>query len=184
MKFKQSLLLILSMSAMLLSANSYAGRQGINYYYGVGLGAAAPADSDVTATGNLMIGLEEDGWSLEIIGFGSIESGTDITTLDYSISGTDIGLAYRSIEKNGRYYKIKFSNTDLDIDFKNTVLNTTTTVETSGNSYTFGMAWRTSRENRVELDYTYHNNDDLSDPVHMVTLSYLWGGAPYLGKQF
>ena len=184
MKLKQSLLIILSTSMMLLSADSFAGRQGINFYYGVGVGAVAPADSDVTATGNIMVGIEEDGWSLETIGFGSTESGTDISTLDYSVSGVDVGLAYRSIEKNGGYYKFKYSNTNFDIDYKNTVLNSTTTVETSGNSYTFGMGFRTSRENRFELDYTYHNNDDLNDPVHMITLSYLWGGAPYLGKDF
>jgi len=192
MKFKQSLLLILSISAMLLSANSYAGRQGINFFYGVGLSAVAPdeigvpsilsIEADPTAAASIMLGFEEDGWSLEATGFTSLEQGSNISLVDYSISGTDIGLAYRSIEKHGRYYKIKYAQSDVDIDFN--VSGSTLTAETSGKSYTLGLGLRTSRENRIEVDYTFHDSDDLSDAVHMISIHYLWGGAPYLGKSF
>lgn len=193
MKLKQSLLLILSVAMMLLSANSYAGRQGINFFYGLGLGAISPSDKDLfgpdiagdaAPTGSVVFGFIEDGWSLEGVLFSSLEAGTDLPILDYSLKGSDIGIAFRTIEKNGSYYKIKVSETDLDVTLTNNQTNISATVPTTGRTYTVGMGWRTSRENRMELDYSFHSNDDFSDPVHLITLSYLWGGAPYLGKAF
>lgn len=193
MKLKQSLLLILSVATMLLSANSYAGRQGINFFYGLGLGIASPSDKDMfgtdigadpTATGSFVFGFTEDGWSLEGTVYSGLEAGTDLPTLDYSLRGSDIGIAFRTIERNGSYYKVKVSETDLDVTVTNNQTNVSATVETSGRTYTLGMAWRTSRENRLELDYSFHSNDDMSDPVHLITVTYLWGGAPYLGKAY
>jgi Outer membrane protein beta-barrel domain len=186
MKLKHSLLLSASTLFIFLSANSHAGREGVNAYYGLGFGAASMKNVDPAPTGQIVLGIEEDGWALEAIGYASTEVGTDNPETDISISGTDIGLAYRSIEKNDRYYKLKFSKTDLDLEDKETIasVTTTTTTATSGKSYTIGMGFRTSRENRVEVDYTLHNSDDLSDNVHLLSLKYLWGGAPYHGTSF
>jgi len=181
MKLKHSLLLTASTLFIFLSANSHAGREGVNAYYGLGLAAASLKNADPAPVGQIVLGVEEDGWALEAIGYSSTEVGTDDPATDISISGTDIGLAFRTIEKNERYYKFKFSKTELDLDEKQT---STTTTATTGKSYTIGMGFRTSRENRVEVDYTFHNSDDLSDSVHFLSLKYLWGGAPYHGTSF
>ena len=184
MKLKQSLLLLVSISMVLLSSNSFAGRQGINLIYGIGLGAVSPADSDVAAAGSVFFGFIEDGWSLEGTAIKSTEAGTDIPLFDYSIKATDIGIAYRTVESNNSYFKFKISETDIDVTSINTATNADITTETEGRTYTLGMGWRMSRENRLEVDYSYHSSDDFSDPIHMINVSYLWGGAPYLGKDF
>ena len=184
MKLKHSLLLTASALFVLASANSHAGRTGVNMYYGLGLGAVSIKDTDAAANGEVILGIEEDGWALEGIAFASTEAGTTISTVDTSVSGKEIGLAYRTIEKNERHFKFKFSKTDLDIDTKVTVgtATATTTTATQGKSYTVGMGFRMDRESRLEVDYTYHNNDVVTDPVHFLTLRYLWGGSPYQGN--
>ena len=191
MKLKQSSLLIISAALILMSANSYAGRQGISFYYGLGLDAILPQDPtgagidfDPTAGGEAILGIEEDGWSLEGIAYTSIEAGTDISNLDYSVDGTHLGLAYRTIEKRNFYYKYKISGTKMDFDLKNTTTNASATAKTSGSSYTFGVGWRVDRAERLELDYSYYNSSDIDDAVHLITLKYLWGGTPYQGKSF
>ena len=186
MKLKHSLLITASTLLVLLSASSHAGRTGVNSYYGIGLGAAVLPDADAAPTGEIVLGITEDGWALEAIGFASTEVGTDISTVDTSVSGKDIGLSYRSVEKNNRYYKLKVSKTDLDIETKTTsgTATATSTTATEGNSYTIGMGFRMDRETRLEVDYVYHNNDDLTDPVHFLMFKYLWGGAPYQGTSF
>ncbi|RDH81476.1 MAG: hypothetical protein DIZ80_15460 [endosymbiont of Galathealinum brachiosum] len=180
MKFKQNLLLIITTFFMLMSVESQAGRQGISFYYGLGLGAVAPTDFDVSATGDLMFGIEEDGWALELIGYGSVEAGSNNSAVDYSVSGNHIGLAYRTIEKDGQWYKFKVSGTDMDFDLS----NTTTDTVTSGNSYTFGWGMRMNREARLEIDYSYYKSDDLADAVHMATVRYFWGGSEYQGSSY
>lgn len=186
MKLKHSLLLTVSTLFIFLSANSHAGREGVNAYYGLGLGVSSLKTVDPAATGEIIIGIEEDGWALEGIAFSGTDAATDDPETDVSISGKEIGLAFRSIERNERYYKFKVSKTDLDIDNKETIagVTTTTTALTEGKSYTVGMGFRMNREARLEVDYTYHNNDELADAVHFVTLRYLWGGAPYHGSSF
>jgi len=180
MKFKQNTLLIITTFLVFMSANSQAGRQGISFYYGLGLGVVAPADSDIGGTGNIMFGIEEDGWALEAIGYGSIEAGTDNPAIDYSVSGSHIGLAYRTIEENGTWYKFKASGTDMNFDLSSTAVET----ETSGISYTIGWGIRMNREARLEIDYTYYDSDDLTDPVHMATFRYFWGGSDYQGRAY
>lgn len=186
MKLKHSLLLTASSLFIFLSANSHAGREGVNSYYGLGLGAASLKGVDPAATGEVILGIEEDGWALEGIAFAGTEAATDDPETDVSISGKEIGLAFRSIEKNDRYYKFKVSKTDLDIEDKETVaaVTTTTTAATQGKSYTIGMGFRMDRDARLEVDYTLHNNDTLPDAVHFLTVRYLWGGAPYHGTSF
>ncbi len=184
MKLKQTLLFTASSLLILASASSQAARQGIDFYYGLGIGAAAPADVDASATGEIILGIEEDGWAIEGIAYNGLEAGTGVTNIDYSLSGTELGLAYRTIEKNNRYYKIKYSRADMDFETINTTTNASTTTESSGNSYTVGIGFRMDRETRLEVDYSYHNIDALSDPVHFISLRYLWGGSPYQGRAF
>lgn len=184
MKLKQTLLFTASSLLILASASSQAGRQGIDFYYGLGLGAAQPADVDASVTGEIILGIEEDGWAIEGIAYNGMDAATDVTNIDYSLSGTELGLAYRTIEKSNRYYKIKYSRAEMDFETINTATDASITTSGSGNSYTVGIGFRMDREERLELDYTYHNNDDFSDPVHFVNLRYLWGGSPYQGRDF
>ncbi len=188
MKLKQSLLLIITTFLILMSANSQAGRQGISFYYGLGMGIVAPGDVsasvtglDPTINGNIILGFEEDGWALEATAFNALETGTDVSSVDYSSSGSSIGLAYRTIEKKGSYYKIKVSSSKMNFDLS----NNSATINSSGMSYAFGLGWRMDRDARLELDYNFYKSSDtttLKDSVHTITARYFWGGAPYNGE--
>jgi len=180
MKYKQSLLLITTTLVLLMSANSQAGRQGINFYYGLGLGASQTKSVDIMPTADVVFGFEEDGWALEAIAFGSLEVGTDDTSVDTSMNGSHIGIAYRTIEKNNNWFKFKVSSTKMDFDDSDTSLD----YKTKGNSYTIGYGIRMNREARLELDYSYYDSSDLSEALHMIIARYFWGGSEYQGKEF
>ena len=180
MKLKQRLLFVITLLLMTLSANSQAGRQGISFYYGLGLGVVAPSDVDVGAAGDIIIGFEEDGWAIEGSAFSSASAGTNDSTVDYTVNGTQFGLAYRTIETNNRWFKYKISNTNMDFDFS----DNTATATSSGIGYTLGIGLRMSRERRAELDYTYYDSSDLADVVHILTLRVFWGGSEYQGREF
>lgn len=182
MKLKKNLLAITTIFMLAISANSQAGRQGVNVYYGLGAGALAIKDYDIAPTGHIMLGLEEDGWGFEGFLFGSLDAGTDITDVDFSTRGTDVGLAYRSVEKGNHYYLIKYSKTNVDVTYSGGGFSGT--FETSGNSISLGMGFRVSRENRIEATYSFHDNDDFNDPIHIINFTYMWGGAPYMGREF
>ncbi len=188
MKLKQTLLLIITAFAILLSANSHAGRQGINFYYGLGLGLMVPGDVNstvtglaATANGEVIFGIEEDGWAIEGIAFNGFEAGSDIKNRDYTPSGSNVGLVYRTIEKKGTFFKYKISSTKMDFDYS----DSTKSSSTSGNTYSFGYGWRMARDERMEVEYSFYksgNSTELKDPVHMLTAKYFWGGAPYEGQ--
>lgn len=178
MKLKYFLLLAASSLFIFSSANSQAGTEGSNAYYGLGIGVLSQTDIDPVATGGVVLGIEEDGWAFEGIAFRSPYTAMDTTTTDVAFSGHDIGLAFRTTEKNERYYKIKYSRASLDIDFK-AAGGSITTGSTQGSSATVGIGFRMDKEARLEMDYTYHQNDDFSDPIHYLTLIYIWGGTPY-----
>jgi len=180
MKFKQNSLLIITTFLVFMSANSQAGRQGINFYYGLGLGVFDIPFTDIGAMGDIMVGIEEDGWALEAIGYASAETGGDDPTVDTSISGTQIGLAYRTIEENGTWYKFKVSSTDMTFDDSDTAVDE----ESSGNTYSIGWGIRMNREARLEIEYSYYDSSDLIDPVHLATVRYFWGGSDYQGKAY
>lgn len=182
MKLKYKLLMLMSIMMLTISTSSQAGRQGVNGYYGVGLSAVGFKDVDVTAAGNILFGIEEDGWGIEAVGFASVEGGTDIDGLDYSIRGLDVGLGYRSIEKNNRYYLLKYSKSEVDL--KLLTSTSSDTIPLTGKTYSVGMGFRVSRENRIEVVYSLHSSDELDESVHFISLNYLWGGAPYSGKSF
>ncbi len=172
MKLKQSLTLISMALLTFMSASSHAGRQGVSFYYGLGLGITAPANSDIAATGKIMIGIEEDGWALEALAFNSVETGTDVPNLDYSVNGTELGLAYRTIERNKNWFKFKASSTKMTFDTSTNPND----IDTNGTSFTFGWGQRMDLDARLEIDYTYYDTTDLSDSVHMITALYFWGG--------
>jgi Outer membrane protein beta-barrel domain len=174
MKLKQSLLLIFTTIAILSSTSGYAAREGINFYYGLGLGALSLKDIDTTVTGDVMIGFEEDGWAFEAIAYGSLEAGSADPTVDYSASGNHLGIAYRTIERNGQWFKFKISSTDMNFDFNDTL---SSEYKTSGTSYALGWGIRMARDARLELEYSYYNTSDLDDPVHWLGFKYFWGGS-------
>lgn len=164
---------------MVVSSLAFAGKEGVSMYYGLGLGAASVTDSglDPAAAAELILGIEEDGWAVEYTVFRSAETGTDISTIDYTVSGTQTVLAYRTVESGGMYYKIKYGNADADIDFS----DTTATVVTDGNVYGLGMGMRMGRDERLELEYNLYSSDDMND-VHMLVLRYMFGGSTGNGK--
>ena len=177
MKLKYSLLIIFSL-LLQFSANSYAGRQGISFYYGLGMGGEQSKDLDVTALGEAVFGIEEDGWLLEATGFASTEAGTSDPDANYSIQGYHFGIGYRTIERNDSYFKFLISRTKMDFNFTDDPIDE----KTDGTSYSLGMGWRVDRGQRLEAIYTYYDEDFA--PVHMITVRYLWGGTPYHGKSF
>ena len=170
----------LSFVFMLATAVSVqAGNQGIHYYYGAGLAVMSSDEQsielDATAGGELILGIEEDGWALEYSGFRTMDAGTSISsTTDYSASMTHVSLGYRTIEQDGIYYKIKAGSMSADFDFS----DATVTAETEGNFIGVGMGMRMSKDSRVELEYSLYSSDDI-DTTHLITLHYLFGGAPY-----
>ncbi len=180
MKFKQNLLLATAAIALLVSANSHAGRQGINFYYGAGTGIGFLKTIDPLPTGEIMFGVEEDGWALEAIGFSSIEMGTDDSAVNASINGSHLGIAYRTIERHRMWFKIKVSNTRLKIDYT----DISDSGSSSGTGYAIGIGMRMSREARLEIDYNFYDNSDILDPLHMISAHYFWGGSEYQGKAF
>ncbi len=179
MKLKQSLVLATMTFALLLSANSQAGRQGINFYYGLGLGTALYTDSDITSdvmpTGELLFGIEEDGWALEGIGFGGLELNSD----PLSIDGYNLGIAYRTIERRNSWFKFKVSKTNIDVNEDNG-----SRIEASGYSYAVGWGMRINRGTRLEFDYSFFTASRLNGSVHMIIGKFFWGGSKYQGKSF
>jgi len=178
---------VLAMAALMGCASvALAGKQGISFYGGLGLGAAAPQkdapEYDTTVTGNIFLGMEEDGWHIEYNGLGSTETGTSVATTEYKLSGNIVSLGYRTLEsRGGIYFLLNFGRATIDVDYS----DATTTANTEGNVYTLGMGMRMDRTERLELNYSLYASGgveaidpDLGD-VHMVTLRYIWGGTPY-----
>ena len=181
MKLKQTSQFALFMLLISASAVSFAGREGVSFFYGVGVSAAyidqsAPLNEyDAAAGGEFVIGFEEDGWAIEYSGFKTIETGTSTTNLDYQLTGNSTSLSYRTIESGGNYYKFKYGNADVDVDLSN---NSSATV--SGNVYGLAMGFRLEQEKRMEIEYSLFSADSASSfaDTHMLTLRYLFGGTP------
>lgn len=179
---------ILAMAALMGCASvASAGKQGISFYAGLGLGAAAPQQDvtieyDPAVTGSIFLGMEEDGWALEYTGLGSVETGTSVNGLDYSLAGGITSLGYRTLEsRSGMYFLLSFGVAKIDVDYS----DNSETDSTEGNVYTLGMGMRMGRTERLELNYSLYassgvdaTDDDLDD-THMLTLRYIWGGTPY-----
>ena len=163
-----------------MTAGAQAANQGISFFYGVGLTAMSSDEKvpelDAAGGGEIIVGIEEDGWAFEISGFKTAEAGTNNAALDYTATMSQISLAYRTIEKGNKYYKIKAGNMTADFDFTGTAGE----AETDGSFVGLGMGIRTKKDARIELEYSLYSSDDI-DNTHMITLRYLFGGAPYEG---
>jgi len=170
-------------SILMLGASSlYAGNQGVSGYFGLGLGGGAIDDStlDPAFMGSIVAGIEEDGWAVEYAAFTSTETGSDDPAVDYTLSGSQLSLAYRTIENDGLYYKFRYGNSDVDLEFKNSVLPD---VESSGNIWGLAIGFRMARDERLEIEYgVYVPDEDAFNNTQMLMFSYLWGG-PNSGRR-
>lgn len=142
------------------------------FYGGVGMGGTILTGGDYAFDFSALmisgtIGYEDMGWAVEA----KIAEGRDITEFTELDSISSVGLAYRSIEKNGRYYKIKVGQAEFfdGIDSERVI--------------GLGIGFRADRDSRVELEYEYIpfgiSDFGLDLPVHMISMNYLFGGASY-----
>ncbi len=165
-------------SALAFSATSaFAGNQGIHMYYGAGLGGAnIDLDSGPSQSSGLIqgfAGIEEDGWALEVKALKFYKAGEAYE------SGQSTTLNYRTVEQGGKYLKFKYGSLDFNFDGD----------ETDGNVYGLGMGFRLQKDQRLELEYSYTDQEDngvvtTSTKYHMLTLNYIFGGAPGDGGLF
>ena len=189
MNHKRNILVLLACFLMTATSVAQAGRQGVSFYYGLGLSAVSVQDDAVStigvneidpfASGELVLGFEEDGWAFEYSGMRGMESGTDAAAIDASASGSQTTLSYRTLESGTTYYKFKAGKMDLDFDYS----GNTTSLSSSGTVFGVGMGWRMGLEERLELEYNLYSTSDV-DTTHLITLRYLWGGAKYEGDAF
>jgi len=188
--------LLFAMMLVMASAQSQAGRQGIHFLYGGGLSVVIPqvrsniVSHDPVAAGEIVVGVEEDGWAAEYSGLRSLDAGTNNAAADYNVTISQVSLSYRTIERNGRYYKYKYGRMDQDI---NIVSSTGATIagsssnQTSGDVYGFAIGFRRNQTERWEIEYSYYsrNTENSAQPylsgAHMISLHYIFGGAPYEG---
>jgi len=192
--------LLFAMLLVMASAQSHAGRQGIHFLYGAGVSVVAPqvrsniVSHDPAPAAELIVGIEEDGWAAEVNLGRSLDTGTGSTDgVDYNIAMSTVSLSYRTVERNNRYYKYKYGKMDQDYDFVSTgstPLAGDTTISTSGDVYSFAMGFRMKQAERLEVEYAYYSKkkEDSTSPylsgAHMISLRYIFGGAPYDGGGF
>lgn len=175
---------IIIFSILMLSVGSlYAGNQGVSAYYGIGLGGSLIKDTvpsmDVAPTGGIVAGIEEDGWAIEYGLFKSTETGTDDPAIDYTLSGVQTSLSYRTVERGSVYYKIRYGSSDVDLEVSNSV-----TTELSGNIWGLAMGFRMARDERLEIEYgVFVPSDDTVNNTHMLMFNYLFGGPSSGGRR-
>ena len=171
---------ILSNQAMAKGAIS----ENSGFYGGVGFGGLIGRGGDFTYNQSELLagatlGYEDMGWAFEVKGATSLgldtSSGGDVDTI------SSAALAYRSLEKNGRYFKIKAGQQSASDDLSDeTVIG-------------LGIGYRTARDTRVEIEYEYTSysfsnpiltSTTLDFPIHMISMNYLFGGASYDSRNF
>jgi hypothetical protein len=196
MTLKNKFQLVAMATLLSFAGTALAGKQGINFYGGLGLSAVSPNsvdgfEYDTAAGGNAFLGVEEDGWFLEYLGLATTKTGTkDPNALitdpetEYAVRGGVGLLGYRTLEtKGGLYFLLSAGIASLDT----TVYQTGQPNETgsfSGNVVSIGMGMRLDKTERIELDYSFMRltEDEVPDvdfDAHMLTLRYIWGGNPY-----
>ncbi|MCW8957188.1 MAG: hypothetical protein OQL09_09920, partial [Gammaproteobacteria bacterium] len=117
---------------------------------------------------------EEDGWAVEYGVFQSTETGSDDPTIDYTFSGSHTSLSYRTIESGGLYYKIRYGNSDVEVEYGNNILPL---IESSGKVWGLAMGMRLARDERLEIEYgVYMPSEDSFNNTHMLMFNYLFGG--------
>ncbi len=189
--------LLFAMLLVMASVQSHAGRQGIHFLYGAGMTVVVPqvksniVGHDPAVAGGIVVGIEEDGWAAEVNLARSLDTGTDSSDgVDYNIAMSTVSLSYRTVERNNRYYKYKYGKVDQDYDFVSTTstpLVGDTTIATSGDLYSFAVGFRMQHTSRLEVEYSYYarKKENSSTPylsgAHMISLRYIFGGAPYEG---
>ncbi|MCW9013630.1 MAG: hypothetical protein OQL06_07585 [Gammaproteobacteria bacterium] len=189
MNHKRNILMLTVCFLLTATSMAHAGRQGVSFFYGLGLSAMAPQDDAVSSIGvteldpsanaELILAFEEDGWAFEYSGSRGLESATDNAAIDYSASSTQLSLAYRTLETGTMYYKYRVGQMDIDFNYT----GTTETLTTSGTVFGLGMGWRRGLDERMEVEYSLYSSSDI-DTTHMLTLRYIWGGSPYEGDAF
>mgnify|MGYP006921586816 CR=1 FL=1 len=183
---------LISVAFLAAATQAQAGREGVSYYYGIGLGAMQvdePAGSlglDTAIDGNLFFGLEEDGWALEYMGFRTADTGTDVSNLEYRIGGNIISLGYRTLETGSTYYKFAYGQANADVDVMNTTTNGTVSGSFDANVYTVGWGMRLQSKNRFEVNYSYidasGDETNTASKIHMINARYMWGGSEPSGR--
>ena len=181
--------ILFAMGLAIVSTQSYAGRQGIHFLYGIGLSAAAPQvktgvpSHDIAPVGEITAGVEEDGWAAEYSAMRSLDTGTDTSGMDYNTSIKVASLSYRTVETNNRYFKYKYGVMSQDFDYIGAGSSPTAT--TSGNLYSFAVGFRMAQTERLEIEYGYYarkkenTTTSFLTGTHMLTLRYLFGGVPF-----
>ena len=163
-----------------VSGGVQAGKEGVSLFYGAGVGAISPTDVggvsvyDAAGGAGIFIGMEEDGWALEYGMQKTVDAGTINSAVDYNLTITGWNLGYRTLEDNGGYYLLSYGQTEVDVDLVGTSGSAT---GLEGDTYSLGMGWRTGKETRMEVVYTFIKSDDFVDS-HMISLRYLFGGPP------
>lgn len=159
---------------MMAASTLHAGNQGVSAYFGLGLGGSQVTDTDldIAPTLGFLAGIEEDGWAVEYGVFQSSDTGIDGVTEEFSISGTQTSLSYRTVESGSLYYKVRYGSSDMDVEF-----TTDPTVTTSGKIWGLALGMRLARDERLEIEYgVYIPSDDTLNNTHMLMFNYLFGG--------
>ncbi|HEY9051308.1 MAG TPA: outer membrane beta-barrel protein [Gammaproteobacteria bacterium] len=176
MSFKNKFRITLVCTVLSVSTQALAANEGVSFYYGGGLGFAKIQDSgfDEGLIANASVGFEEKGWAIEYSAFTS----TDITnTVDFSfqttLSGSITSLSYRTVEKKGKYYKIKYGQMDMDFRYS----DNSPKDKTDGNMYGVAMGWRIKKDERLELEFDAYDSNDFSNKTYMLSMNYLFGGS-------
>jgi len=190
MNLKNKIQLVVMATLLGFAGVATAGKQGISFYGGLGLAAAAPSGVngftfDPAAAGNVFIAIEEDGWSLEYGGLATMETGTNDPDIEYSFSGSIVSLGYRTLETNsGLYFLLSVGKADVDVTEAETALPDFN-FGVDGTAVTLGIGMRLDKTERMELNYSFLGMSPVDAgvgndfDVHMLSLRYIWGGTPY-----
>ncbi|MDH5484588.1 MAG: porin family protein [Gammaproteobacteria bacterium] len=191
MNFKQTMRVLLS-TTLICGFSAVNAAEGVSFYYGAGLGAmqlkdkpAAGGEFSTAGVGEIFVGFEERGWAFEISRMASIDASTTIALLgdvedrEYSASGDQMSLSYRTVERNGIYYKIKYGKMESDTTLiSKDVGGTDQKFTVDDTLYGVGMGMRINREDRLELEYAYFKaSTDYSSAAHIINLRYIFGGS-------
>lgn len=185
MNFKQTIQALL-FTSLIAGLPAVHAAEGVSFYYGAGVGGLKLKEEtgvigmDVGYGGEIFIGFEERGWAFEIARMGTLDTGTDNPDVDYKIASDIMSLSYRTVERNGMYYKFKYAKSDADFSVMDTTpLGATAKVTADDTAYGVGIGMRINREDRVELEYNLIKLSDTTiiDSAHMLNLRYIFGGS-------
>lgn len=160
-----------------VSSLANAENEGMSLFYGVGAGIVKINDSALNEglIANFTLGIEEKGWAVEFSALGSTQMANTVDSTAYTtLSGSSTTLSYKTVEKKGKYYKLKYGS--MDMEFTDKFPTGSTTLTTEGITYGAAVGWRVNRDERIELGFDVYDTDDISSKVHMINLNVLFGG--------